>query len=227
MTKIERHNGNWATSLKKIADAKQGRASVAKVLSERVRQGFFADICQDGCFGVASFNEVNGRILATREEFNPLINYSDQVVKSMLGGEFYLTDEIKFGAKPYTQILEEIADEDRKLSIGKRRVIDLGKIKTQDVPTDCFGDDETIAFLAEGKRNAKKYGLFLRNKIPEESRLNQITEYHQNLIGKNKSTGLWLFGLVGSFSSGFSCDGGGIGYDGGSLFGGMRRRDSV
>ncbi len=195
MKTFQRYFGNWANCLEKLAGAnpKQRFASVAEELDKRIKEGFYDDICQNDFFMIASFNEVNGRILATKAECNPLLDYSKEAVKAMSAGEFYLTKNIKFGDKIYAQVLEEIAEADKKLPIGKKRVIDLGNIQTHKVSTDCFGDDETIAFLAEGKRRANKYGLFLRDKIPEEYRLKEVNVYHQNLIGKNKSRGGWLY----------------------------------
>ncbi len=110
--------------------------------------------------------------------------------------DFYLRDNIRFNDLPYAEVLEKIADEDKKLQIEKRRVIDLEEIRTHSVPTDCFADDDTIVFLAEGKENANRYGLFLRNKIPKEARVNEVTVYHQKLIECDKSRGLSLRSLV-------------------------------
>ncbi len=135
-------------------------------------------------------------------------------------GEFYLDEDIRYGNNSYTQVLEEIVETDKKLSIGKKRVIDLGKVQTHPVSTDCFGDDDTIAFLAEGKSRAKEYGLFLRNKILGKYRLDEVQVYHQFLIRKNKSRGGWLYMLVDGGRSGFGCDSRLLGDDVGFLFGG-------
>jgi len=216
---FQRYRGNFATALQKLAKAKQTFATPAQAMDERKKYGSNwsdASICTEGAWYNASFNEVGSRILATRGEFNPLIDNSEQAVKSMRTGEFYLEDVLLNG-KPASQVLAEIAEQDAKKPVYRRRVADLGQIKSHDVPTDCFADDDTIVFLAESKKRASDYGLFLRNsaEIPH-SRV-----YMQDIIGKDKSRGFWLSGLGVGGGSDFigygSCRG--VGDDDGSLFG--------
>ena len=113
---FKRHKGNFAKCLQEIANAepKQTCASVSQLIDERMRQGVDVDICINGAWGSASFNEVSGRILATRAEFNPLLAYSNQAVEAMRTGEFYLTDKILLGDKTASQVLAEIAEQDKK-----------------------------------------------------------------------------------------------------------------
>ncbi len=215
METYQRHRGNFASALRKLARAKpkQAFALPSQAMQERMRQGVKADISTVGAWYNSSFNEVGGRIFGTKKEFNPLIDYAKQAVESMKIGEFYL-DGVLINEKPASEVLVEIAEQDAKKQIYKKRVADFGQAKTHNVPTDCFGDDDVIAFLAESKSRANKYGLWLRNKagIPES------TVHMQDIIGKDKSRGFWLDGLVVGRSD-FNCSNRYLNYDYGSLFG--------
>ena len=218
MKNYQRHEGNFAEALGKLAKAKpkQRFATPAEAMDERMRQGENADICTSGAWYNASFNEVNGRILATREQFNPLINYAQKTVDSMRTGGFYLTDDILLNKKPVIKVLAEIAEKDAKKPVHKRRIIDLGKTKTHNVPTDSFADDDTIVFLAKGKERAEKYGLFLKN---SKYNIQSSKVYMQDLVGKNKTRGFWLCRLDGDYGSEFYCDYRYLDVGLGSLFG--------
>lgn len=217
MKNYQRHRGNFAVALEELANAKpkQHFATPAEAMDERMKKGVDSDIFKEGAWYNASFNEVNGRILGTRREFNPLNDYAKKAVESMRTGEFYLSDDILINNRPASKVLTEIAEQDSKKPVHKRRVIDLGQTITHDVPTDCFGDDETIVFLAEGKERAKKYGLFLKNKAG----ILQSKVYMQDIIKKDKSRGFWLYRLDDYNVSDFSCSDWGLSGDGGSLFG--------
>jgi hypothetical protein len=110
-----------------------------------------------GAWTAENFNIVNGRIYGARASFNPLIPYAKQAVQAHKAGEeFYLTSKIVDSkGKPYSQLLVEIADKDSKKPLERQRVADLGKVTTVAVPTDSFADDDTIVFLAEGKKPAE------------------------------------------------------------------------
>ncbi len=202
METYQRHRGNFAVALGKLARAKpkQTFALPSQAMQERMRQGVKANISIEGASYNSSFNEVQGRILGTKGEFNPLIEYAKQAVKAMRTGEFYL-ERVLINRTPASEVLVEIAEQDAKKPIYKKRVADFGQAKTHNVPTDCFGDDDVIAFLAESKARANKYGLWLRNKagIPESK------VYMQDLVGKDKSRGFWLCWL-GVGRSGFNGD---------------------
>ncbi len=218
MKNYQRHEGNFAEALRKLASAepKQRFATPAEGMDERMRQVYRADICANGAWYNASFSEVNEKILATRGQFNPLVNYPQKAVNFMRSGEFYLTDDILLNGKPAVKVLAEIAEKDSKKPVHKKRVIDLGKIKTHDVPTDSFADDDIIVFLAEGKERAEKYGLFLKN---SKYNIQSSKVYMQDLIGKNKTRGFWLCWLDDDYRSEFDCNGRNLSYDDGSLFG--------
>ena len=218
MKNFKRYRGNFEEALRELANAKpkQRFATPAEAMDERIRQGENADICTSGAWYNASFSEVDGRILGTRGQFNPLVNYAQKAVDSMRNGEFYLNDDILLNGKPAVKVLAEIAAKDSKKPVHKRRVIDLGKAKTHDVPTDSFADDDTIVFLAEGKERANKYGLFLKN---SKYNITSSRVYMQNLIGKNKTRGFWLYRLDDDGRSEFSCNNRDLYLGGGSLFG--------
>src|SRR3989338_11238391 len=125
MKNYQRYDGNFAVCLKKLANAKpkQRFATPAEAMDERIRQGENADICTSGAWYNASFSEVDGRILGTRGQFNPLVNYAQKAVDSMRAGGFYLTDDILLNGKPAVKVLAEIAAKDSKKSVHKRIVI--------------------------------------------------------------------------------------------------------
>ena len=218
MKNFKRYRGNFEEALRELANAKpkQRFATPAEAMDERIRQGENADICTSNAWYNASFSEVDGRILGTRGQFNPLVNYAQKAVDSMKNGEFYLNDDILLNGKPAVKVLAEIAAKDSKKPVHKRRVIDLGKAKTHEVPTDSFADDDTIVFLAEGKERANKYGLFLRK---SKYNIQNSNVFMQDLSGKNKTRGFWFSRLVGVGGSEFDCYDRNLDSGGGSLFG--------
>jgi len=216
---FERHNGNYEVSLGKLARAtpKQTFATPAQAMNKRMKYGADwrdADICTNGAWYSASFNEVGGSIFGTRGEFNPLIDNAEQAVKAMRAGEFYL-EGVLINGNPASKVLADIAEQDAKKPIYQRRVIDLGQTNTYEVPTDCFADDDTILFLAESKKRARDYGLFLRNKAG----ILQSKVYMQPIVGKDKSRGFWLYRLGEGYRSDFNCYNGDLNGDLGSVFG--------
>ena len=175
---------------------------------------------ENGAWVAENSNVVDGRFLLARAKFNPLIKYAGQVVEAQVREEFYLNSEIvDTSGKPYKQLLNEIAEVDAKKPSDKKRVADLGKVVTHDVPTDCFADDKTIVFLAGGENLANQYGLFLRNQLPEELKIQSVKVYHPSLSNKDFARGVWLYGLDGRSRSDFECDGGDLYNVGGSVFG--------
>ena len=189
MKVYQRHIGDFAAAFKKLSTSrpKQAFATPAQAIEERMKQGIQADISTRGAWYNASFSKVGGRILGTRGEFNPLIDYAKQATEAMRTEEFYL-EGVLIDRKPASQVLTEIAEEDAGKPIHKRRVADFGQTETHIVPTDCFADDNIITFLAESGARANKYGLWLRDKAGiQESKV-----YMQNLVGKNKTRGFWL-----------------------------------
>lgn len=235
MIKYQRQNGNFAVALEKVAEARQTFATPKEGVVDRMRQGVNSDACKRWAWFNASFNEVEGNILATRAEFNPLsvfdkqtqtFLYAQKAVDAMRTGEFYLTDDVLLGNEPATKVLLRVAEQDAKKPIHLKRVINLGKAKTHNVPTDCFADDNAIAFLSEGETRARKYGLFVRNAFGYNS-IPTSTVYMQDLVGKDKSRGFALGGVVTDSRSNFYCNDGVLYGDGGSLFGGYESAEGA
>ena len=217
MRRFQRHKGNFAEAMQGLARAKprQRLAIPAEAMDERINQGVHSDIFRNGAWYNANFNEVNKRILATRQTYNPLIAYPTEATDVHRTGEFYLTDEVLIGNEPATVVLERIAEQDAKKPISRRRVLDLGQTTTHDVPTDCFADDETIVFLAQGKTRADNYGLCLKKNVDVDS----VKVYMQPIVGEDKSRGFWLDGLDFDGRSDFLCGNWDLYYGGGSVFG--------
>ncbi len=206
--------GNWAYCVEKAGKKLATANALMKDRIQNQRAHY-----ERGAWASENFNCIKGRILGARAKFNPLISYAKQAVEAQITGEFYLTDEITYeNGIHYNLLLEQIAEQDAKKPIERKRVIDLGEAKTHNVPTDAFADDVTISWLAGGKKPADKYGLFLRNDLPENLRLQEVTVYHMPLSEKDYARGAWLCRLDRCGRSGFVCYGGSLSYDGGSVF---------
>ncbi len=213
---LQRHDGNYAQCLAKIAGAKQKIATTKQGMQYRIKQGVDSDACTKGFWGSENFNVVDNRILAAIGKYNPLIPYAEQAVNAHRNGnEFYLTDKVLLQGKPATQVLKEIAEQDASKPVSKRRVLDLGQAKTHNVPTDSFANDDGIVFLAREKKLAEDYGLFLKNKagIP------QVTFYLPSTQSKDYTRGFWLYRLDDDYRSGFYGCSWVLDIGGGSLFG--------
>ena len=168
--KLQRYNGNFAQCLAQLEEAEQKIATAKQGMQDRIARGVNSGPCSQGAWFSENFNVVQERILVAREDYNPLIQYAQQAVDAhKSNNEFYLIDDILLNKKPASQVLARIAEQDAKIPVPKKRVFDMGKAKTHDIPTDSFADDEGIVFLAQNKKLAKDYGLFLKNKagIPE------------------------------------------------------------
>ncbi|MBS3088856.1 hypothetical protein J4402_03695 [Candidatus Pacearchaeota archaeon] len=194
--------GNWACCLSQLGG--RGVASTADVIKDAISD--YKGHCLGSIWTSENFNVVGGRILSARKEFNPLIKYARQAVESQMSREFYLTPEIvDANGKPYAQLLEEIAEEDAGKPFGEKRVADFGETITHSVPTDSFADDDAIVFLTGGERLANKFGLFLRNKLPEELRLPSVMVYFMQLSDRDYSRGTSLCSLGKYSKSDINC----------------------
>lgn len=211
--------GNWAYCVAQARSMNKGVASGKEVIEDRLERGVNdKEHFERGTWLAEDSNIVDGRILLARGEFNSLIPYAEQVVKAQRTGEFYLTDEIVRGKRPFTQVLKQIAEKDARKPLEKRRVLDIEQAKTHQVPTDNFADDPVIRWKAESPKLANRYGLFLRNKLPENLRLLEVTVYLPGIIGKDYARGHWLGRLGRGGGSFFGCDYWDLGDDGGSVF---------
>ena len=198
MTDLQRYNGNFAQCLAQIMKAGQTPATAKQVMRDRIKQGVKSDSYSKGTWIPENFNVVDGRILAARPEYNPLLKYAEQAVNCHRNNkEFYLTNNILLNENPASLILSEIAEQDAKKAVKNKRVYDMGKSKTHDVPTDSLADDKGIVFLAQGEKLAKEYGLFLKN----EAGLPNVTFYLPLLSNKDYSRGLWLYSVAGDGSN--------------------------
>jgi hypothetical protein len=214
--------GNWAycqsqLGKDKLADTSQG-------MKDRTRRGTEdQEHFKSGAWFAENFNCVDERILAARGEFSPIIRYAEKAVQAHKAGqEFYLTSQIvDASGKPYSELLNKIAEADAKKLMGKKRVADLGKAVTHNVPTDSFADDPAIVFLARGEKPANRHGLFLKNEL----HLPEVTVYHMPLIAQDYARGFWLYRLDESGGSDFDCYNRSLSSDDSSVF--RVRRDVV
>ena len=175
----------------------------------------FCIACNSIAWFSENFNVVDGRVLAARAEYNPLIKYAQRAVDlHENNNKFLLTKDILLDGKPARDVLLEVAEKDSKKSISKKRVLDLGQLTTHNVPTDCFSDDKGIVYLAQGKEVANQYGLFLRN----NAEIQEVTFCLPEVRTEDYSIALWLrrIGCGWSAFDGGDRDLGGVS---GSLFG--------
>jgi len=235
MKNYKRQNGNFADALRKVAAAKQTFATPKEGIIDRMNQGVSSKVCKRWAWFNASFNEVNGEILATNSQFNPLsvfdettgkFIYAQKVTEAMRTGEFYLTPDILLGNESASKVLLRVAERDEKKPINLKRVINLGKLKTHNVPTDCYADVDTIVFLLGGHNRARKYGLFVRNAFGENS-IPESKVYMQDLIGKDKSRGFALGRVSTDGRSDFCCDSRNLCVGDGSGFGGYESAEGA
>ena len=213
--------GNWAYCLAQARDANKRVSTGRELIKDRLERGVNdqTHFGRGGAWATEDSNVVDGVILLARAKFNPLIPYAEQAVDAQRTGEFHLTDEIVRGKKPFAQVLQNIAEEDARKPLEKRRVLNIGQAKTHQVPTDSFVDDPTIRWMAQDPKLAKRYGFFLRNELPENLRLQEVTVYLPVIAEKNYSRGHWLDGLGRCGRSGFGCDSRGLDGGDGSVFG--------
>ncbi len=198
--------GNWAYCIAKARSMNKGVASGKEVIEDRLERGVNDRThFERGAWPAEDSNVVDGAILLARAEFNPLIPYAEQAVEAQITEEFYLTDRIRKGKIPFTQVLKQIAEKDARKPLEQRRVLDIGKAKTHSVSTDSFADDPTIRWISQGPKLANRYGLFLRNELPEDLRLPKVTVYLPEIIGKDYAREHWLDRLGRSYWSVFGC----------------------
>ncbi|MDD5132952.1 MAG: hypothetical protein PHD81_03545 [Candidatus Nanoarchaeia archaeon] len=215
---LQRYTGNFASCLNQINATEQKIATAKQGMQDRILKGKNSDYFQMGCWHPEAFPVINERILAIKGEYNPLIaiEYAKQATEAHRANkEFYLTEKVLLNGKPAVQVLNEIAEADYKKPISKKRVFDMGKVGTHQVSTTDFADDKGIVFLAQGEKLAKNYGKFLKDKVG----ISEVTFYLPNLTKEDYLRGFWLCGLGSDDGSDFGGCGGGLDYDGGSLFG--------
>jgi len=212
--------GSWDYCLQKLGGNKSlALATARQIMQDRISR--YTNNREDrehfssGAWPAENFNVINGRIFGAREEFNPLIRYAKQATETHRANkEFYLTSEIVDASeKPYSQLLAEIAVIDSKEFPNYKRVIDLGHEGTHKVPTDCFGDDKTIVWLAQDAKFAHKYGKeFLKDKLG----FDYVEVYLPEISKADFARGFWFYALSGG--SAFSCGNKDLGSRNGSVF---------
>jgi len=167
--------GSWDYCLQKLGGNKSlALATARQIMQDRISR--YTNNREDrehfssGAWPAENFNVINGRIFGAREEFNPLIRYAKQATEThRTNREFYLTSEIVDGSG-----------------------IDLGQERTHKVPTDCFGDDKTIVWLAQDAKFAHKYGKeFLKDKLG----FGYVKVYLPEISKADFARGFWFYGL--------------------------------
>jgi len=183
---LKRQKGNFADAYEQAKDAP---ATTRDLLRERITQGVGSDACYPGAWTTENFNCIQGNIYGCLAEFNPLIPYRNKAVDPHRDNrEFYLTPDIILNGKSAIEVILEIVEQDKKKLVGRKRVINLGKTQTHNVPTDSLADDNGIVFLARSKKLAKEYCLFLRN----QAGIQQITFYFPLIQTQDYARGFWL-----------------------------------
>src|SRR3989338_4414702 len=97
--KLQRYNGNFAHCLKQSGN--QRFATAKEGMLYRMQEGVNSDACKNGAWFSENFNVVDGRVLAARAEYNPLIKYAQRAVDlHENNNKFLLTKDILLDGKP-------------------------------------------------------------------------------------------------------------------------------
>jgi len=218
--KLIRYDGTFVDCKTAIERAGQEIATARQGMQDRIRQGPNSSYRTKGCWHSEGTARIDGTNYWCLEEFAPTTHHPQETLEANARGKYLsLTDEIKLGEKPASQLIKEIAEQDAELPVHKRRVLIPEKQDSFSVLSEDLADVDITKFLARDQRTAKAYGEFLedRCKIP-------VVWFYQ--IGNdfdNVGAGFWLRGLGLGNGSCFDGNIGGFYDDIGSLFGVAKR----
>jgi len=210
---LKRYTGTFPDCKAQIEKARQRIATARQGMQDRIRQGPNPPYSQNGCWHPEGTAKIDGTNYWCLGKFAPTTHYPQQTLEA--NRYLFLTDKIKLGKKPATQLIRKIAEQDVKLPVHKRRVLIPEKQDSFTVYSKYLGDVDIAQFLARDPKLAERYGKFLKDKcgIP------QVWFYQIEEDEDNVGAGFWLRGLDrgdDSYFDGYNRDF----YDGhGSLFG--------
>jgi len=216
---MKRYNGNFVQCLEEIKNAGQEVATASEGIIARIKQGANSNYRGKGCWHPEGTARIGGTNYWCLQQFAPTTHYPQETLEANKNKKYLpLTNDIKLGKKPASQLIREIAERDAELPISKRRVLIPENQQTFLVPSCDLGKIDIAIFLARNQELAEKYGYFLDRICGiKEIRFYQFEDCYDYV-----AAGFWLRWLVRGDVSGF---GGGRGFDysDGSLFGVAKR----
>lgn len=213
---LTRYNGNRVSCDTQIRDAGQRMATAREGMADRILKGFNSDYTKNGCWhpeGIARINGINYWCLG---QFAPATLYARETLEANKAGQYLaLTEVIKFGKKPASEVIKRIAELDADKPAEKRRVLIPARQDTFSVDSRDLGDVDIAQFLAGDARLAQDYGIFL----DRDCRIEKVT-FDQPFLSEDIATGLWLCKQQCDYFSDFDGSGrGNFDAEGGSSFG--------
>ena len=205
---LTRYHGNFVNCKKRIESANQRVATAQEGMFDRIKQGASSSYKNSGCWhpeGTARINGINYWCLA---EYSPTTKYAKETLEANKRNEYLsLTDKIKLGRKPASQLIREIAEADAKLFDYEKRILIPKKQETFSVDSETLGDVDIAVFLARSPKLAERYGEFLK-----KCGINSVSFYQIENNYDNVASGFWLHGLGGDCGV-FGFGGYGRGFD--------------
>ena len=156
----------------------------------RIQEGRASPLCNCGSYVREGVLYVPDKTLFIRNSLLLRKKVSEQAVEAHRSGNEFYVDE-KF-VKQY----QEQAEKDKDKEPQKRKVLTLNKMKTFEISTDKFTDEELTLWLFGDQ--TEDYGNFLR-----ENKINEMPVYLSGNSDRNFANQLWLSYLDGrSYLSG-------------------------
>lgn len=198
-----RYKGNFVDCQQQIREADQRIAKAREGMLDRIRRGADSHYKREGCWhpeGTVRIEEITYWCLA---QFAPTTHYAQRTLEANAKGNYLaLTEEIKLGRVPASELIKRIAEQDKKLLDYQRKVLIPSRQDTFSVDSLSLGDIDIARFLARDPKLAEKYGIFLNRTcgIPK------VTFYQLPDSVDNVAAGFWLYGLGRGYDSGFDGD---------------------
>lgn len=201
---VSRYNGDFVECANQIAQAGQRMATAREGMQDRItdvtlkltNSNYFS---QGGWYseGTARINGVNHWCLG---KYAPTTNYAQETLDANKAGTYLaLTEAIKLGNKPASEVIQMIAEADAKKPVEQRRILIPTRQETFSVPSESLGDVDIARFLARDAKLAQDYGQLVKNVGIK----NVI--FYQLSGDKDIAAGFWLY-VLGDGGSGFDGD---------------------
>ena len=186
---LVRYHGNFVECKQQIKNAGQRIATARQGMQDRIRQGPYSDYVTKGCWYPEGTTRISKENYWCLGKFAPTTHYPQETLVANANGEYLsLTDEIKLGGKPASQLIREIAEQDAELPDYQRRVLIPENQGTFSVDLDCLGEVDIARFLARSPELAEQYGKFLKQKCG----FSQVTFCQMGGVFGDIATGFWI-----------------------------------
>jgi len=220
---LTRYDGNRVDTLRALAQAGQRDSTAREQMKDRIADvnvnGRNSDYFQKGGWSSEGTVRINGVNYWCQRKYAPTTQYAQKTLEANKESEYLaLTNDIKIGNKPASEVIRRIAKMDADKPAEQRRVLIPSRRETFTVASGDLGDVDIARNLARDAKLAQDYGKFLKN----DCGINNVT-FYQLSGDKNIAAGLWLCGLGGGGNSDFSGGSGGFNFSVGYSFGGRGR----